>query len=554
MIGSAVQGGQIAAHTIRMTNQVVKTSFTVSLSLSLVYFAYQSIQLPLFYWKAGIYHLVSSLFSNSKIPVDSTFWSQLTNKVVQASKVDVPAKQLHELTLNYSAFLQSFILDRLIETAIVFVIALILSYLIFVTIGKKSQKKQLVSGKSLIDPRKLSFKLKLSRKASDLKIGKLNLVKGSETRHILVTGSTGSGKTNCFFHFLNQIRERKNRAIIIDTTGVFVEKYYREGKDILLNPFDPRGVKWSPWIECREKSDFDNLSKSLIPDTYSQSDAFWQNSAQIVLSTILEKTNLTKRNSDIVKWILCSDLKSLSEFVAGTQASSLINMDSEKTAGSIRAVASNYLKCFQYLEDTQDPFSIRNWVEKESGDGWLFLATTPLKRSVVCPLLSSWYTVASNSLRSLSIDLKRRLWFVIDELPSLQRLFELEIFLSESRKYGGCGLISLQAFSQLEAIYGRAVANTIVANCMTKFVFNEGDMKIAKEISTIFGEIEYNEYNQSLSYGANEIRDGVNLSLNNKIRPNVTSSELASLKPNHAFVKLPGDYPITKIKLPLAKI
>jgi type IV conjugative transfer system coupling protein TraD len=552
MIGSAVQGGQIAAHTFRMTTQVFKTSCLVSFTMSLLYFVYQSLQLPLFYWKAAFYHLLASLFKHVQIPVDASFWSQVTGRYVQSSRINVSADQLYHQTLYFSSIFQNFILNSLIESGWVFLASGMLCYCIFIAMGRKSKRRQLISGKPIVSPRNLSWRLKLFGRASDLKLGPLSLVKGSETKHILVTGSTGSGKTNCFFHLLNQVRKRKNRAVIVDTTGIFVERYYRNSKDILLNPFDPRSVKWVPWIECREKSDFDHLSKSLIPKSHQHSDPFWNTSAQILLSAVLEKLKDIRTNSELVKWILCSDLKSLSQLVANTRAASIVNVDSEKTASSIRAVASNYLSCFQFLEDTDTPFSIRKWIEEENNDSWLFLATTPINRSAISPLLSAWYAIASSSLRSLTIDLDRRVWFVIDELPSLPCLFELENFLSESRKYGGCSLISLQSISQLESIYGREVASTIIANCMTRVVFNEGDMKIAKEISTVFGEIEYNEYNQSLSYGANDVRDGVNLSLNSKIRPIVNPSELSSLKPNHAFVKLPGDYPITRTELRIA--
>ncbi|HNA62659.1 MAG TPA: type IV secretion system DNA-binding domain-containing protein, partial [Rhabdochlamydiaceae bacterium] len=40
------------------------------------------------------------------------------------------------------------------------------------------------------------------------------------------------------------------RAIVVDITGEFVEKYYQPSCDIILNPFDPKSAQWHPWAEC----------------------------------------------------------------------------------------------------------------------------------------------------------------------------------------------------------------------------------------------------------------------------------------------------------------
>jgi type IV secretory pathway TraG/TraD family ATPase VirD4 len=153
----------------------------------------------------------------------------------------------------------------------------------------------------------------------------------------------------------------------------------------------------------------------------------------------------------------------------------------------------------------------------------------------------------------MNYDLNRRVWFIIDELPTLDKIKDLETLLTEGRKYGGCGVISLQSPSQLESIYGHDKAKTIMGNCATKIVFAENDPEISARISKVFGEREIKEVQEGISYGANEIRDGVSLSLHTRSIPTVSSSEIQSLPPNYAFLKLPGYYPITKINLPIVK-
>lgn len=75
----------------------------------------------------------------------------------------------------------------------------------------------------------------------------------------------------------------------------------------------------------------------------------------------------------------------------------------------------------------------------------------------------------------------------------------------------------------------------------------------AARIADMFGEQEVREYQKGLSYGANDIRDGVNLSQQIRQNPLITKTDIQFLKRNHAFIRLPDNYPIVKIKMPIIK-
>ena len=230
-----------------------------------------------------------------------------------------------------------------------------------------------------------------------------------------------------------------------------------------------------------------------------------------------------------------------------TKAAAHIDIHSEKTAASIRSVAASFLGCLEYLPDTTTPFSIKQWVQNSLEESWLFLYSKPSQRATLNPLLSCWFSLGVRSLIHMVPDLNRRVWFVIDELPTLQKLKELDALITESRKYGGCGLLALQSPSQLEEIYGKT-AQTIIGNCATRIIFAEHDPEISERISRSLGECEIKEYQEGISYGAHEVRDGVNLSLQTKKIPTVSPTEIQSLENNHAFIKLPGNLPISKVR------
>ncbi len=251
--------------------------------------------------------------------------------------------------------------------------------------------------------------------------------------------------------------------------------------------------------------------------------------------------------------LLRESLQELCLFVQGTKAASHIDLSSEKTAASIRSVVASYIEPLEHLEDSNDPFSIKAWMENEDEEGWLFLSTNIAQRATMTPLISSWFSIAIRSILQMEENLNRRIWFIADELPSLQKIKDFEVFVTESRKFGGCGLFAIQSPAQLEIIYGRELAKVILGNCMTRIAFYEQNPQIAEYISREFGEKELKEIQEGVSYGAHEMRDGVSLSTHTKVKRVISPAEIQSLEKNNAFVRLPESHPITKIKLKIAQ-
>ena len=101
-------------------------------------------------------------------------------------------------------------------------------------------------------------------------------------------------------------------------------------------------------------------------------------------------------------------------------------------------------------------FSISDWAEDDSEKGWLFLGCAPKTRDSMRPLLGAWYSTAIRALMCLEPSFDGRVWFINDELPSMDKINGLNTCLTEGRKYGGCALLAVQSPSQLVDIYGRS--------------------------------------------------------------------------------------------------
>ncbi len=85
--------------------------------------------------------------------------------------------------------------------------------------------------------------------------------------------------------------------------------------------------------------------------------------------------------------------------------------------------------------------------------------------------MTAWLSIAVKSIMSMGEDLDRRVWIIIDELASLNKVPILMQGLSEIRRYGGCFILSFQDLHQLDAIYVSNVARTFGSLTGTKLVF-----------------------------------------------------------------------------------
>ena len=153
---------------------------------------------------------------------------------------------------------------------------------------------------------------------------------------------------------------------------------------------------------------------------------------------------------------------------------------------SIRGTLADALESLDYLEANDPPFSIRDWVQSPVQDSCLFIAASTSQRESLRPLMSAWLSIAVKSLMQQGSDLSRRVWFIIDELASLNKVPTLSLGLSESRKYGGCFALAFQDLNQLDSLYGATDAKTLCNLMGTKLVFRLKNTA-AKQIAPLFG-------------------------------------------------------------------
>jgi type IV conjugative transfer system coupling protein TraD len=545
------RGGQLAVHQYRMLRQILTISIAMSLLVGIGVFAALMFQQTTSYQR---YLYKESLYAELMVNMSLND----ANKAMQHFKYsDGISRQVQSKRILYDPSIKAHIsyMDKLAEGSAIkglwaagFMVLIVIGF--FIIRGYRQSLKKLERGGEIVSAKILKRIIKKQKLASDLNLDGLPLIKNKETSHILVTGTTGSGKTNCFHTFLPQIRARPNRAIVVDLTGDFVAKYYREGQDVLLNPLDERTVNWSPWADCLKVTHYDALAAAIVPKS-SSSDKFWENAGKALLSAAFKKyAKLGEPDVHKLYYLLVqADLSDFSQFFCNTEAASYTHMKGDKMTMSIRATLVNHVQAFQLLTPSDEPFSIRKWVNESPEGQWLFISAKPDQRETLLPLISGWIDTAINALMSEEPNPKRRLWFVLDELPALQKLPSLETGMAEARKYGGCFLAGVQSFPQLINTYGQNQAQSVLDLFNTKIFFRNTDPNTTSWISKVLGEAEIKEHVENLSYGANTIRDGVSLSQQTRTKPLVLATEIACLPDLEAYIKLPATVPTGRIRM-----
>jgi type IV secretory pathway TraG/TraD family ATPase VirD4 len=293
-----------------------------------------------------------------------------------------------------------------------------------------------------------------------------------ETKHFKLIGTTGTGKSSAIRELLGSALGRGDRAVFADPDGGYCRRFFdRYRGDVILNPFEPRSVKWDLFAEIRNSYDVDQLASGLIPMSEDASASEWRGYARTLLCAILRRCRAQRRDRDQI-WRLLAIASSdeLRPLVAGTPAQPFLDPENARMFGSIRSVAVSAMAAFEHVNSQRAaPFSVRNWVRERSG-GVLFLPYTAVQIAALKSMIATWMRLAIFEAMSGVENRDQRLWFVVDELDALGAIDGLKDALARLRKFGGRCVLGFQSVAQVSGTYGASGAQTIIENCGTTLI------------------------------------------------------------------------------------
>jgi hypothetical protein len=320
-----------------------------------------------------------------------------------------------------------------------------------------------------------------------------------------------------------------------------------------LNPLDARCPYWGLGDELERPKKPPPLSPPRSCQTRKYEKAFFTDGPRRILAHLLKKKPQPR---DILKWMADPDQDGTDG--EGNPACRPDRPRRPRAAGG-RSFQLEYgcrqLGIAARMERSagQDVLYGSEWYTERKR--WVFLTSSPGYREKILPLHSVWLDLFILRMMGYCEDPKvKPVWFVIDELASLNKLPQLHTAVTENRKYGNPVVVGFQGRSQMEKRYGQD-AEAMLSQPATKVFFKTSEPRAAKWISEAIGEIEVERLKESRSMGL--LRSKKSYAMEIATKALVMASEISGLEPLRGFIKqenrvVPVRFALTKKRVQTA--
>jgi type IV secretory pathway TraG/TraD family ATPase VirD4 len=353
----------------------------------------------------------------------------------------------------------------------------------------------------------------------------------AEAQHIELMGDTGAGKTTLIMQIPPGLKARGEMAIVYDPACEFIQRFYDATRgDIVLNPLDARCPYWGPSEELRRKAEAKAIAASLYQPTSDKKGEFFTETPQKIFAHLL---TFGPTPGQLVAWL--SNPEEIDQRVRGTEMEAMIAKGAQQQRNGVLAslgLVADSLRMLPTKAQAKTTWSATEWSEKR--EGWIFITSSATEREALRPLHSLWIDLLVLRLLTSPQNNQTPVWFVLDELASLQRLPQLHTAITENRKSRNPLVLGFQGKAQLEVIYGH-LAEVMLSQPATKIFLKTTEPKAAEWVSNAIGKIEIERMKETHFDGS---RSGKNFSVDRQVEPLVMDSEISGLENRHAFLKL----------------
>lgn len=409
----------------------------------------------------------------------------------------------------------------------------------------------------------------LDRNAKVILKGKYNGQKSSFglsedtlSKHIMLVGCTGSGKSNLFYHIINQIKcsmTQDDVMIIFDTKGDYYNKFFSKRDSVIGNSFqyEKQSEKWNiykelvadGWDNRKVAMNAQEICKSLFRERTEKnhSNPFFPNAARDLLAAILTGAVLfgnrnTKfknenfYNNRLKEFLDTSTRESLCRFLRGDASlmsvMSYIDKDTAQSQGVIAEMYSVIRDIFVGVFADKGMFSIRQFVRKK-GARTLFIEYDLAIGNVLSPMYKLLFDLALKEALGRTKS-QGNVYLICDEFKLLPNLQHIDDGVNFGRSLGVKVFAGIQSIEQLYEIYGKNRGRNIAAGFSTMISFRANDVTTREYISNLYGHNIVLEEIQMLNTETKEEK---------RIGHTVEDWDLNSLRVGEAIVGLPFSLP-----------
>jgi len=451
---------------------------------------------------------------------------------VKRSYVDARLRDfLREVAYGGSS-LFGFFRPPLVGGLILFVLVLPFTVRMDVERQKRLRYGRRLKGPEMLTPRQFNRAVRgdgIGFKTDGMK-DMLRIPLRAEAQHMQVIGDTGAGKSALLSQVLRQVQSRGDSAIVYDPAREYVKRFYSpERGDVILNPLDKRCPYWGPAEELRSRSEAKALAASLFQPPQDKKGEFFIESPQKIFAFLMA---YGPTPDQLVEWM--SNPAEIDRRLQGTEHAHLIDPRAHQQRAGVLAslgLVADSLRLLPKKDEGNGEWTATEWAEKRQG--WIFLTSLPAEREALRPLQSLWIDWLVLRLLNEPTEAQKRVWFVIDELASLQKLPQLHTAITEARKSRNPVVLGFQGKAQLEYLYGH-LAEVMLSQPATSIWLTTKEPKAGQWVSEFIGKVEVERLRETHFDGT---RSGRNFALDRQVEPLVLESEISGLADLHAYMK-----------------
>lgn len=337
------------------------------------------------------------------------------------------------------------------------------------------------------------------------------------SKHMMLIGGTGCGKTNTFFHLVKQLKSSMTYddvMIVFDTKGDYHNKFFDSNKDFVLSTssiYSQEVCKWNIFSEILAdgnnsteiESNINEIAWGLFSESIEKnnSNPFFPNAARDLFSSIV--TCIVRYAEGREEWISKylhnaflrnkldkMNVKAIADLLNDYDDQAAVmsyigNGENQQGLGVMAEMQSVIRKVFVGAFAEQGDFSIKKFI-RDKGARTLFIEYDLSRGATLTPIYKLLIDLALKE--AMSRRCKGNVYLFCDEFKLLPNLQHIEDAVNFGRSLGVKVFAGLQSIDQLYENYGEAKGKNIIAGFSSVLSFKANDEDTRKFTSGLYGK------------------------------------------------------------------
>lgn len=327
------------------------------------------------------------------------------------------------------------------------------------------------------------------------------------SKHILLLGGIGTGKTNAFRGMVSKLQQKMTEEdvmVIFDTKGDFYNTFYKPGDIVFSNDETATGSSgknfWNLFnevaIDSRGAEAIREISRMLFAEACEKTNqVFFPNAARGIFEACIHHffmTNPRRRSNyglmDYISSVTSHELREmLMQYPQFRAMSSYISSDdSPQTQGVLSELQQVCRDIFIGNFSEVGDLSIRKLV-REKGRKTIFIEYDLSVGNTLEPIYSLLFDLAIKEALGRKHS-NGNVYFITDEFRLLPYLQHIDDAVNFGRSLGVKFMLGLQNVEQIYESYGEERARSILSGFQSMFAFRLNDSKSREHVQDFFGK------------------------------------------------------------------